>query len=283
MRKRFSSRRRSPMAQKPWNKVQRMEKFWTMTSEQVNFQPSLISASAGATAPGLAIVMEGNKLAADQFVTAQPRALQHVKVHRIQGHIWCWLAPNPSGVLQNNGFEHEAATTQTLNAAPHDDLVLPIYQGEFPPPNVAMLAYAWLKLKNQANTPNDDVLASMTNYDPRPDQDSSNLLLRDDIIGWGHVPVFGVTPYMYNHGSTAGNQPNHMTVVNAGQYVQPHVAKIPLPRIPKAGLNLRQGESLICAINAWQGPGGIGNWAPDDNPVWRDVVVSTQIRVLCSI
>lgn len=279
MRKRSYSRRRSPMAQKPWNKVQRMEKFWTLTQDTVNFQVTEIG--SGTSAAGYAVAADGNKLTSDQFVTNQPRALQHCKVHRIQGHVYAWLRLQANGAV-TNGFRRQAANSDQLNAALGDNNLLRVYEGELPPPNMCMLSYVWYKQKDKANTPNDDALVAIGDFNPHPTQDLPNILLRDDIMGWGSVPCFGATPMMFNFGS-GSTLLNRMLITNPGQYTHNQVCKIPLPRIPKAGLNLRQGEQLVCAVSPWAGPCGQDNNGVEDEDNIRTVEIFSQLRWLCSI
>ena len=267
-------RRKRAFTQKPWNKVPRIEKFWT-TYGRLSDAPS-IQLSPNTNNADFVVAMTGAELAADQLGNAiDQRALQHVKVHRMQGHIWAWLAP-----MQHVNLMAAAGTT-TPPAYPQVTPIVPSKGAEIPS-NIQMVNYVWLKLKADANTAsNPGFLGTAADFNPNITHDLANLLERDDVIRWGTVPVYGQVVRMYN--DRAAGDLQALEVSNPGQYFQNGVAQIPLPRLPKSGLNLRKGEWLMCYVATWNGPGTFSSNNLDDQTPNRGVVLYPCIRMLCSI
>jgi len=263
------NKRKGGLRQKPWNKVTRIEKFWTVNPELPSQLPPYTVQTNSPNAQYV-VGLTGQLLASDQNATEFPRALQHVKLHKFQGAIWAWL--NPA-----DHFEEENSWTGTNGPG-----------GLTPSANIGMLSYAWFKLKEDANVPGPGTVINVANYNIRPNQDMADMLLRDDIISWGTVPVFGISPFNFtplvHTNATAGVAAGISAMITeAGVYRQNHVAKVPFPRLPKTGMNLRKGEALMCAVAAWMGPGAV-----DGNPVTtedasREVQVFPLYRMLCSI
>lgn len=267
-------RRRNPMRQKPWNKVQRIEKFWTTYGSLANAPVNQMV--AGVNDASQIVAMSGAAMAADQLGNdIGQRALQHVKVHRLTGAIWCWLAPLDR---QNRSAP---ATTGSHQAFPSTTPVTPGFGAEVPP-NIQMVNYVWLKLKAEANTPsNPGALGNPADFNPNVTHDWANLLERDDVISWGTIPVYGAVARMYTDVTSGVTQ--RQEVANPGQYFQNGVAKIPMPRIPKLGLNLRKGDWLMCYAATWNGPGSFTSNDLDDTTPPRGVTTYPVIRALCSI
>lgn len=260
--------------QKPWNKVARIEKFWTTCPTLPN--AAVYTLVAGSNNAEQIMGLTGPELAADQTLAAiGQRALQHVKIHRIQGHLWAWCAPLDGDRISG------AASSTTVGAYPDTSPQIP-NTGNDVPPNIVMLNYVWLKLKTDANTPSDPTtLGVPADFNPNVTHDLANLLERDDILSWGTIPIFGAVVRMYTTQPATNTQA--MQVANPGQYFQDHVAKIPLPRVPKMGLNLRKGESLACFAAIWDGPGSITSNNIDDVTPPRGVIVYPTLRLLCSV
>lgn len=262
------SRRQRGFRQKPWNKVQRIEKFWTLPPLMYSGPAGVFTLDAGTTNAQYVARLVGEGLAADLGAGAiGQRALSHVKIHRFQGKLFCWLDP-----ADENFFELDARFDEAGGPA-----------GQPVPPNIQMLTYVWMKLKDDADVPETNALTAVTHYNPRPDQDLNSLLIRDDIISWGSIAVYGTDPYMFTN---TGGPVSALVVGAAGMWRGPREpTHIPFPRIPKAGLNLRKGESLVCACSTWPGPGG--NAQSPSNPTAvqtrRNVVVMPNYRLLCSL
>lgn len=201
-------------------------------------------------------------------VPASPglQALQNGKLHRFQGHMYAWLDP----VVGMDG----ASGTNSDSTEAQVDM----------PNNVAMLQYVWMVIDEPANF---NVLNSpfaASNFNPRPGQDLLGLLQRDDIMSWGCIPVFGIVPRMRTVLVGPDGLASQM-VGNAGMYLQNHVAKIPWPRLPKAGLNLKKGEALACVVAQWAALSGFqsaGNPAPLNPLEGRDVHIYDMSRMLIS-
>lgn len=261
-------RRRGGMAMKPWNKPTRMEKFWSILETVVDAE--VINIPASSTTAMKIFEVSGQVLAADQAqANVGPRALQHAKLHRIDGAIWAWLDP----MIQYEDF----------GAWKEGGVVY----GEQPVPNIHMLTYVWMKTQQTSDASGDNPSGAAGNFNPNPTQDLSKLLLRDDIMKWGTIPVFGIVPRiftaMFRLGGGGVNAAfDAIHTANAGMYLHNQVAKVPWPRIPKQGLNLRKGENLTCFAAAWPGPGSFTG-AVDDDQSSRAVHTLNQSRLLCSV
>lgn len=271
----WSKRRRSGIRQKPWNKPSRIEKFWVpATGMAQGTQSYLISPATTGTPTNVAFI-DGQSLTSDQFQTEVPRALQHAKLHRFQGHLWAWLDPQDFAAAADGSPTQEASWAGTGGPG-----------GHILPSNIAMLTYVWLKLKEVANVSGGNTVgAAPGDFNPRPDQDLPNILLRDDVLSWGTMPVFGIVPRSFTAMySAAAASRSPQVVGSSGMYEQSHVARIPFPRLPKTGMNLRKGEALVCVVANWGGPGA---WTTDglavDDPGMRGIVVFSDYRMLCSI
>lgn len=266
-----SMRRSRGLRQKPWNKPTRMEKFWAVNAEMPNNGAPYVVPGGASTNATYCAGIDGQVLASDQTGTVFPRALQHVKLHRFQGAIWAWLSPD---------FQRQESNAWDGTAGPG---------GLETPANVGMLSYAWFKQTETANVPGPGTVVNVTNFNPRPGQDLANMLLRDDIMSWGTMPVFGITPRLFNEIVHTNGTPGIAAAITtmlspAAQYYQSRVARIPFPRLPKAGLNLRKGESLMLACAAWPGPGAHNGLTPSEtDPLDNDVLVYPLYRMLCSI
>jgi len=274
--KMYSRRRKGGLRQKPWNKPTRMEKWWAIPGPNTA-NAAVVTAVAGLNYPMLVVALDGAILRGEQTVSAAPMSMQNVKLHRFQGHIWAWLDPldaqrhySAADEIHGPAVGESASDTNTVQA----------------PSNIAMCNYAWLKVKELGNVPGSGDLPSgpggivfERNYNMVPTAISA-MLLRDDLIAWGCVPVFGTVPRMYSEQSATGK--GTMLVANAGMYMQNHVAKIPFPRLPKAGLNLGHGESLVLVANNWNGPGDKDTNTIDDSTPARGLVTWNQFRCLCS-
>lgn len=280
----WNKRRRSGLRQKPWNKVTRMEKFWTVPSEVPN--AAVYTAAQASTNAIQIVAITGASLAADQFnAAAGQRALQHAKLHRFDGYLWAWLAPNGSGA--------SPGPTHLRGSYRLDDLADNLEQfgtgGIQLPPNLQMCTYVWLKLKATADAATfsvDRQSGTAGNWNPQPYLDLPNLLLRDDILRWGTLPVWGKVPEMYTQMQRAPSDDLDMASIvvgNAGMWMQNSVAKIPFPRLPKEGLNLKAGEVLACFIANWAGPANHSFDTLDDAQPVRDMIVYPQYRLLCSV
>lgn len=239
--------------QKPWNKVPRTEKFWVgsrqLSATFVN-TPILLTGMA----PQYIEYYQPDALNAawpDQPASPGLRALQNGKIHRFQGDIWCWLDPNTElgETVQNSGG------------------------GVLPPSNIQFLTYAWMKMDVVADFNTLQGAYPATSFSTQPRHDLRNMLLRDDIIRWGTIPVFGIAPRMRM------NLTDDDSAVLGYGYAQNHVARIPFPRIPKAGYTMKQGEALVCIAAAWGGPSEGG----DPTFQNRDIVVYDASRLLCSV
>lgn len=166
-----------------------------------------------------------------------------------------------------------------------------------------MLFYAWLKLKGDSNTPGIVGIATLQDaddYNPGILDDWAGMAQRDDLLRFGAMPVWGATPHMRGliqqekaivagtasvpTQARAAYETFAAGVSNPGQYNAPYVAKIPLPRIPKAGLNLKKGEALVCVASVMAGgPTDYNSGSLDDTTVVRPVIVMNNIRALCSV
>lgn len=282
--KRTWRRSRKPFAQKPWNKVPRIQKFWTSNRSPENDPAQAVI--VGGTGPyttnaSVVVGLFGDQLASDPTSGVSLRSQEHVKIHRLQGHLWCWLTP-----MSNAG---EVAFWNDGSPGGTQDY----------PGNVALLNYVWLKVKAIADSPGIVGLANVQgpdSFNPNITQDWQGLAARDDLLRFGTLPVFGAVPRMLTKlqdnvvaGTATTPTQAHAdyqgTVMgNAGQYLQGHLAKIPLPRIGKMGLNLRKGEALLCIGSVMAGgPCSPDSDSLDDATVRRGVVVYNDIRALCSI
>lgn len=268
-------RRGNRLRQKPWNKPTRIEKFWAVPLSEVNVTSFAILTNGTAQQ---VVNVSGTELAAQGIVQngiGPNSALAHVKLHRIQGQILAWLDPTTSN-LERGAIDTAVGigtSAVTLEA------------GAQRLPDVHMVNYVWLKLKTDADSSTDPAqLGAATNFNPRPGQDWPALMVRDDILAWGCVPVFGIRTRMLNQwlfgATTTVNNTEWLT--EQGQYSHEHVAKIPLPRIGKLGMNLRRGERLACFAASFPGPGGVSASVEDDASS-RDVIVFPQLRYFCSL
>lgn len=269
-------RTRRGLVQKPWNKPSRAEKFWAVPTQGSGGNSYYITVSNSAF---WVVNVSGYELSATGLVASAAgtnSALGHCKVHRIQGHIWAWLDPTDQEVLRGAVAQESSIGTGTDAKD----------QGDYIHSNIAMVNYVWLKLKTDANTPTEGgTMGAPADLNPHPTNDLTQLLVRDDIIGWGTVPVFGIIPRMWTqfpHPGVVGQVENIMWNSMPAQYLQQHVAKIPVPRMPKMGLNLRRGERLVCAVAQIPGPGGDAAAVIDD-AAQRGVVIWPNLRYFCSL
>lgn len=274
--KMYSRRRKGGLRQKPWNKPTRMEKWWATPG------PNLANAQAEIQAAGvnnalLCCKLDGALLRGEETVAAAPMSMQNVKLHRFQGAIWAWLSPLDA--LR----KYAARDSGTGPVAGQSGIQA---NTELPPSNVAMCNYVWLKVKELGIDPGEGQLPMGTSgvvferqYAVSPTR-INTMLLRDDIMAWGSVPVFGIVPRMYTNQDATNF--GGAIVGNAGMYLQSHVARIPFPRLPKAGLNLGHGEALTLVVNQYNGPGDTATEQLDDSTPDRSLVVWNQFRCLCS-
>lgn len=270
-------RRRNTLRQKPWNVPTRAEKFWSVPSSLGN-NPAYIDAAPHT--PTRIVAITAADLNQDQGLTGvNMRALQNGKLHRFQGAIWAWL--------ERNAYPADTVAGYTMTDDPINATQL-VTAGTRPNSNVALLNYVWLKLKQSSDSSSFDVasntiLGATTQFNPFPAAtgDLGALLLRDDIISWGSVPVFGCVPLQLSRLKHLVNDSlNSFLVTLPGQYLQGHVCKVPFPRLPKTGLNLRAGEALCCFVATIGGPGGGGDI--DEDLLDRGTRVHPQFRMLCS-
>lgn len=259
-------RRRGPSV-KPWNKVPRMEKFWVPS---VYLDQNGVNQIILTTQPQYIQYYTGEQLTAKSkssgIVASDERALQHAKLWRFQGAVWCWLDPNTGDRQPTGGDDGSSEFGLDVRT------------------NVEMLTYIWLKLSETAATPtlNSPPLPAL--LDPRPAFELANLLTRDDIISWGTIPVFGISARQYTALFGTGFSSLQAQALNAGQYAQSHVARIPWPRVPKLGFNLKKGEGLACLAGRWPGPGSASNNPNDDQSGdVRGIITCDVSRVLVSI
>lgn len=260
---------RNARKQKPWNKVQRTEKFW-VGSQQLEAandnQPIVLTGSTAQYVQGYTAEQLNANYPA---VAGSPglRALQNGKLHRFQGAIWCWLDPS-ANLLDVGSYD--------LDSAPGGTHVVP---------NIGMLTYAWMKVSEGANFNTLNAPLLVGDFNTRPDQDLRNVLLRDDVISWGSIPVFGIVPR--NLTAIIGGTSLLSAVTGQhGQYQQDHVARIPFPRVPNGGFTLRKGEGLYCVAAQWPGPASATvdpmNAAAAGGSYGRDILVYPVTRALCS-
>lgn len=268
-------RRRQGLRQKPWNKPTRAEKWWAVPSITYNGLSNILT--LGNNDPTMVLALDGATLRGEFSTPATPMSMQRVKLHRFQGYIWCYLDP------QDQVERYVAATTQLPQSAGAKSTVLA--NTEEPESNISMLNYAWLKVKELGLTPGTQQLPAGTAglateraYSVK-NSNLGNMLLRDDLITWGTIPVFGTCPRMFSEQAATTN--GAMVLGNPGQYLQSHVAKIPFPRVPKSGFNLGHGEALICVAAQWPGPGDLQDTL-DDTVGRRNLVIAPQLRCLCS-
>lgn len=267
----WNKRRRTGFRQKPWNKPTRAEKFWTTAPEMFNNNSYLLSGTG--TAALYVAGLDGQQLAGDANTSVTIRAAQHVKLHRFQGYIWAWLDPQVSSDTDGR------PTEETWGTGTGGDFGHPLR------PNIQMLSYAWFKLKEDADVAGINAVGqAVTHFNPRPGQDLANMLLRDDLITWGQMPIWGIDPRMYTREYfAAATSVASLIAGHSGMDSVGRVARIPFPRLPKAGLNLRKGEALMCAVAMFGGPGGYVTDPADPDEVLRDAVIFPQYRMLCSI
>lgn len=275
---------------KPWNRVQRREKFWAVDVNTLNASGHRIE--LGVTSVAEVCNLQGSILTVGG-APVEFGALSHAKIHRFDGAIHCWLANDeaddeaPDGQLKPGLFSNTTADSC--------EYPLPVECTREQPPNIVMLTYVWIKFKTEANSNVDtQVPGSPTSWNPTPAEngvvgDLPRLLLRDDIMRWGTVPVFGIVGRAYSHQSPGDGliaSPWAEDVSNSGQYFQGHVAKIPFPRVPKEGLNLRKGEALMCLAGLFPGPGyshGLGNAGTFvAQNASRAIWIQPLMRMLCS-
>lgn len=273
--KRRPSTGRSQLKQKPWNKIRRDEKFWALARRGM-YASSNIPLQVQSTIPTVVSILRGEDLSSDPVNAGNlGGAASHCKVHRFQGAIWAWLNNSSPGGPTSKLFSMNTAAGAT--------------DGGHAPPNIQMLTYVWLKLKDVANAMHFNAAAGSipSDYSPHPLGDLPNLLVRDDIIKWGTIPVFGIIPRYVQQvlEDTLNEAIRYSDTALTGMYLQNHVARIPYPRVPKGGFTLKKGEGLLCMAARWDGPGAaVGTEINDEYPVdgSRFVTVYEQTRVLCS-
>jgi len=269
------NKRSKGLRTKPWNKVPKRDKFWTFNEGLQNALVYNLAAGSN-NAVQICEIAGSNLTDAPGAVNTGIRALEHAKLHRIQGYIWAWLAP-----LEKMKFS-AVASTSTTNLS-YTGSAQGQSTGNDVPSNICMMNYVWLKLKTDANVPSQPVqLGAAADFNPNVTHDLTNLMQRDDILAWGTIPVFGIVPRMYTLQPATGNA-GSMMVGNAGMYLQNHVAKVLIPRMPKEGLNLKKGEVLACFVAAWPGPGDFNSDDIDDTTPSRKVVIYPCLRFRCSI
>jgi len=240
----YKRKRRSRFAQKPWNKVTRAEKSWALTKFRFNEAPEETIIVDGIGNTQVVSFITAEALMQDPTGPGTAGTTQmNCKLHRIQGNIWCWL--NPAQLLSE-------PLTASVNIAGSQAVT-----GVAGYANVAMLTYAWLKLSVTANSFHNTALAgSVSDYGMYPATDLAKMLMRDDLMKWDTIPVHGILPRnLIRRAWTATNTYLDSLDPLSGQSLFAGVAKIPYPRIPKGGLNLRKGEALVCLAAQWAGPG----------------------------
>lgn len=119
-------------------------------------------------------------------------------------------------------------------------------------PMMSRVMYFWMLQKTSANTYDGSTLGNSSDFAPA--EDWQNIMRRDDVLRWGTVDVYGPVPDAQSsipvvHGisSTVAFSTsliNGDVLVNKRAYPFRGDAHIPLPRIPKAGLNLKSGVEL---------------------------------------
>lgn len=240
---------RRGIRQKPWNKVARIEKFWSPSPQMTVGATDVTkfsgtAAQVSGTSAQYICFLDAEQLCGNQAAgafEATQRALQHVKIHRFQGSIMVWINANDQSPIANSAFRSQEAG---------DD-------GNVPEVDAVMLTYMWLKLTEVSNTAVSNGVYSAGNFNPRPDQDLPNLMMRDDIMKWGNVLVKGPTPRYGNQKSGISLTDSNLRgyeIVDQGMMGARHIAHVPMPRVPKLGLNLRKGEALVCTAAIWPGP-----------------------------
>lgn len=272
-------RRKGGLRQKPWNKPGKMDMFWSVDTVTANIMGGdlpMFHLPAGASSSEVIVGLDASIVSSALSATTPGAAGQNCKLHRFQGYIWAFL----SNQDDQDGY-HVTSSFSADGSGDGDSSSVD------PRPNMQMLNYVWLKAKEGwqvPNTPGTTVNTGLTvaqTYEPKMTK-IANMLLRDDIISWGCVPVRGNTPVTYNKIQTGGSPGSvlwNMPTLPNVNFGAP--TRIPFPRLPKAGLNLRKGESLLCVVNGWD-PTPNASITLEDNFLRRGIQILPQFRIRCS-
>lgn len=266
-------RRQKGLRQKPWNKPNKMDMFWsvdTNTRNSLTGDNGIYSMTGGTSVPIIIVDLNAATLSESLVDSVASGAQGNCKLHRFDGQIMTWL-----GQGAEDGYRF--ATGQKSNGASSG---APTF-GFDVPTNLQMLSYVWLRVKEGWEVPATPQVTeepggpagAAGTYAPKLNV-LSNMLIRDDIIKWGNIPVWGPSPMMYNVTGGATIQMN-MGVPN--QWVGGGVNRVPFPRLPKAGLNMRKGERLLCVVSAWD-PCSINTTDLGDNLLKRTVNIVPIFR-----